>query len=71
MECAILELMRRPHTEGLTDICLRVPSGDALRISKAIQELLNKAGESGREINAEGDEFLRWRRSFLTSRRGP
>jgi len=54
----MLELMRKPHTKGLTDICLRVPSGDALRISKAIQDLLNKAGESVREVNADGDELF-------------
>lgn len=54
----MLELMRKPHTEGLTDICLRVPAGDALRISKAIQDLLNKAGERVREINVDGDELF-------------
>ena len=54
----MLELMRRPHTEGLTDICLRVPSADAPRISRAIQDLLNKAGEQVREINDEGDELF-------------
>lgn len=54
----MLELMRKPHTEGLTDICLRVPSVDALRISKAIQELLNKTGENVREINDEGEELF-------------
>jgi DNA-binding XRE family transcriptional regulator len=54
----MLELMRRPHTEGLTDICLRVPSADALRISKAIQELLNKTGDNVREINDEGEELF-------------
>ena len=54
----MLELMRKPHTEGLTDICLRVPSGDALRISKAIADLLNRTGELVREVNAEGDELF-------------
>ena len=47
--------MRKPHTEGLTDICLRVPSGDALRISTVIREIMNKAGECVREVDAEGD----------------
>ena len=51
----MLELMRKPHTEELTDIRLRVPSGDALRISKAIADLLNKTGEPVREVSAEGD----------------
>ena len=54
----MLELMRRPHTEGLTDICLRVPSGDALRISKVIANVLNSAGEQVREFNVEGDELF-------------
>ena len=42
--CAMLELMRRPHAEGLADICLRVPSWDALRISKVIADVLVGAG---------------------------
>ena len=54
----MLELMRKLHTEGLTDICLRVPSGDALRISKAIADLLNRNGEQVREVNTEGDELF-------------
>ncbi len=54
----MLELMRKPHTEGLTEICLRVPSGDALRISKAIADFLNRTGEHVRELNAEGDELF-------------
>lgn len=54
----MLELMRKPHTEGLTDICLRVPSKDALRISKAIADLLNRTGEPVREVSAEGDELF-------------
>ena len=51
----MLELMRKPHTEGLTDICLRVPSADALRISTAIRDLLFSVGESVREVDVEGD----------------
>ena len=54
----MLELMRKPHTEGVTDICLRVPAGDALRISKVIAEVLNSAGEQVREVNAEADELF-------------
>ena len=54
----MLELMRKPHTEGLTDICLRVPSKDALRVSQAISDFLNKSGECVREVNTEGDELF-------------
>lgn len=54
----MLELTRKPHTDGLTDICLRVPSGDALRISKAIADLLNRNGQQVSEVNAEGDELF-------------
>lgn len=54
----MLELMRKPHTEGMTDICLRVPSVDALRLSRVIQDFLNKTGESVREVNSEGDELF-------------
>lgn len=54
----MLELTRKPLTEGLTDICLRVPSGDALRISKAIADLLNETGEQVREVSADGEELF-------------
>ena len=58
----MLELMRKPHTEDLTDICLRVPSWEALRISKFIADVLISAGERVREVNAGGDELQAGRR---------
>ncbi|MGE4440518.1 MAG: helix-turn-helix domain-containing protein [Desulfomicrobium sp.] len=66
----MLELMRKPHTEELTDICLRVPSGDALRISKVIADVLNRAGEHVGEVNAEGDELFTLEEVFPDSTPG-
>lgn len=54
----MLELMRKPHTKGVMDICLRVPAADAERITRAIQDLLNKSGDQVREINDEGEELF-------------
>ncbi len=54
----MLELMKRPHTKGVMDICLRVPAGDVERITRAIQDVLNKSGDQVREINDEGEELF-------------
>jgi DNA-binding XRE family transcriptional regulator len=62
--------MRKPHTEGLTDICLRVPSCDALRISKVIADVLNSAGEQVREFNVEGEELFTLEKVFPDSTPG-
>lgn len=66
----MLELTRKPLTEGLTDICLRVPSGDALRISKAIADLLNETGEQVREVSADGEELFALEEVFYDSTPG-
>jgi len=49
---------------GVRDICLRVPSKDALRISKATADLLNRAGEQVHEVNAGADELFTWEEVF-------
>ena len=44
---AMLELTRKPHTEGMTDMCLRVPTLDAQRISNVIRDVLAQAERNG------------------------
>lgn len=66
----MLELMRRPHTKGVIDICLRVPTGDVERITKAIQDLLTKSGDQVREINDEGEELFSVEEVFPNSTPG-
>lgn len=60
----MLELTRKPHTEGMTDICLRVPTRDALRISKTIRDVLDEAGEAVREVDAEDDGLFTLEETF-------
>ncbi|MDY0275217.1 MAG: helix-turn-helix transcriptional regulator [Desulfomicrobium sp.] len=54
----MLELTKKPHTEGMVDICLRVPVADVGRISQAIREVLSKAGEHVRESDTGGEAFF-------------
>jgi DNA-binding XRE family transcriptional regulator len=60
----MLELTRKPNTEGMTDICLRVPTRDALRISKAIRGVLDEAGETVREVDTEDDGLFTLEQTF-------
>ncbi|GAB1410303.1 hypothetical protein MASR1M90_14570 [Desulfovibrionales bacterium] len=54
----MLELMRKPHTEGMVDICLRVPVADVDRISQAIKKILPKSGELVQEADTDGEAFF-------------
>lgn len=54
----MLELMRKPHTKGVMDICLRVPAREAERIIEAIQTMLKSSGEQVRQVNDEGEELF-------------
>ena len=51
----MLEPTRKHPTEKMTEICLRVPSGDSAGFMTAIRALLAEFGGEIRPMNAEGE----------------
>ena len=51
----MLELTKKHPTEGMVEICLRVPTRDSDRFMTAVRDLVAKAGEQLRPVNDEGE----------------
>ena len=66
----MLELMRKPHTDDMAEICLRVPAKDVNRFFEATRSFLTLAGYPVQEVDEHGEPLFSLEEVFPESHPG-